>query len=770
MDYTATSGTLTFPAGTTSQPVPVTILGDSVYEGSETVLVTLSSPVGAVLADTTGVVTIANDDPEPPIVSIASTSATEGPGASAAFTVSLSWPSSATVSATYTTVGGTAASGLDFTAGTGSVSFPPGSTSQLVSVPVVNDALDEDDEAFTVTLSAPINGTLGTATGTGTIVDDDAPPALSVTGVTVAEGDSGTANAVFPVTLSAASSKTVSVAFATGAGTATTGVDFVAASGPLTFAPGEVSKVVNVAVVGDVLHEAAETFTVTLSAPSAATIATPQATGTITDNDPLPVAVVDTYATPFGVPLVVAAPGVLTNDTNTHGGTMSAELVSGVAHGTLALGANGSVNYTPAAGYAGADSFVYRVVDASGTGNSVSVAITIATAPPPAADVYTTPFQTTLTLAAPGVLGNDGAQLTGVTAELATSVAHGTLTLAANGGLTYTPDAGFAGDDMFTYRTQSAGGLSVPATVTITVTEPGDIQAPQELRVSSIEGNVVTFRWKAPSVGPDPTGYLLEGGLLPSQTLAALDAGHAVPIFTVTAPTGLFYVRVRALGAGGPSGVSNEVLVHVTTAVAPSAPTVLQATASDTTVHLAWTPTFQGGPGTSAVPRRHRPSRDVAVAAGGRAHLVRWRLGWYLHAAGADDQRRRQQDPRRRRSLSPCRAHARPRRSRRRTCSPTLLAARPIWSGIRRRPARLRPAINLGRRHRRAAHRAPVGVRRAAGRHLHDRGPECRRLRRQPAGHTGCYRSVISGSTGEGHQARLRGARCRVEVARPIRR
>ena len=93
----------------------------------------------------------------PPVVSIASTSATEGPAGSAAFTVSLSWPSSVTVSATYTTAGGTATSGLDFTAGTGSVSFAPGVTSQVVNVPVVNDALDEDDEAFTVTLSAPVN-------------------------------------------------------------------------------------------------------------------------------------------------------------------------------------------------------------------------------------------------------------------------------------------------------------------------------------------------------------------------------------------------------------------------------------------------------------------------------------------------------------------------------------------------------------------------------------------------------------------------------------
>ena len=96
--------------------------------------------------------------------------------------MSLSWPSSVTVSASYTTTGGTATSGLDFTAGTGSVSFAPGVTSQVVNVPVVNDALDEDDEAFTVTLSAPVNASLGTATGTGTIVDDDAAPALSVAG------------------------------------------------------------------------------------------------------------------------------------------------------------------------------------------------------------------------------------------------------------------------------------------------------------------------------------------------------------------------------------------------------------------------------------------------------------------------------------------------------------------------------------------------------------------------------------------------------------
>ena len=418
-----------------------------------------------------------------------------------------------------------------------------------------------------------------------------APPLFSIAPATVAEH---AGPAAFTVSLSWPSSAPVGVSYATGAGTATP-ADFTPASGPLAFAPGQVSQVVNVAVVNDVLHEAAETFTVTLSAPSGATIATPQAIGTITDDDPLPVAVADAYATPFGTPLVVAAPGVLSNDSNSHGGTMSATLVSAVAHGTLVLGANGSVNYTPADGYVGADSFVYQIADGSGTGNSVTVSITVGTAQPPTADAYTAAFQTTLTVPAPGVLGNDGSAIGGLTAQLVTSVAHGTLTLAPDGGVSYTPEAGFTGDDSFTYRTQSAGGLSVPATVTITVNEPTDVQAPQELRVSSIEGNVVTFRWKAPSVGPDPTGYVLEGGVAPAQTLVALPIGHAAPAFTVTAPNGSFFIRVRSIGPGGQSATSNEIVAHVQVPMAPSAPTALQGTTSGNTLHLAWTPSFAGG-------------------------------------------------------------------------------------------------------------------------------------------------------------------------------
>lgn len=547
-------------------------------------------------------VTITAIGPAPPIIAIGGATVAEGPAASAVFTATLSSGSLQTVSVTYATAGGTAASGVDFTPGTGTVTFLPGVTSQTVSVAVLDDALDEDDETFTVTLSAPVNGVLGTAVGTGTITDDDLPPTVSIAGVTVVEGDAGTTPAAFPVSLSAPSGRTVTVGYATANGTAVAGTDYVAASGTVTFTPGVVLQQATVSVSGDIVVEPAETFTVTLSAPVNATLGTTVGTGTITDDDVLPTAVADSYATAFNTPLVVAAPGVLANDSNDGGGAMTAQLVSSVTHGTLTLGAGGGFTYTPATGYSGADSFVYRVVDGSGTGNSVTVSLSVGLEPPtPAADAYTTPFGTTLTVAAPGVLGNDDAHTApGLTAVLVTGPAHGTLALNGDGSLTYTPATGFAGDDTFVYRATSAAGSGGTATVTVTVAEPTVVQPPLEVRVAAITGTLVTFRWKAPAIGPDPTGYVLEGGVAPAQTLAALPTG-AAPILTIDAPSGSFYVRVRSLGAGGPSPVSNEILVHVNVPVAPSAPADLQATVTGDTLHLAWRPTFAGGQPTSAV-------------------------------------------------------------------------------------------------------------------------------------------------------------------------
>ena len=113
----------------------------------------------------------------------------------------------------------------------------------------------------------PLGATIAAASATGTITNDDvAPtsPTVSIGNASKAEGNSGTSNMSFTVTLSKAATAPVTVQYATSNGTATAGQDYVAASGTITFAAGETSKTVNVVVNGDATSESDETFTVTL--------------------------------------------------------------------------------------------------------------------------------------------------------------------------------------------------------------------------------------------------------------------------------------------------------------------------------------------------------------------------------------------------------------------------------------------------------------------------------------------------------------------------
>ena len=184
------------------------------------------------------------------------------------------------------------------------------------------------------------------------------------------------------------------------------------------------------------------------------------------------VTVVPILNTRLGETLTVAAPGVLANDQNPGGEPLSAVLVAPPVDGTLALAGDGSFTYTPTVDFATQDSFSYRA-DNGLVSNVATVVIAIVDpdGPPVAVDdSYTTPVGQTLTVTAPGVLGNDvNPQPGSMTAVRAAGPAHGTLTLNTNGSFTYTPQAGYEGADSFTYRA-SNGQLSDVATVTITVT------------------------------------------------------------------------------------------------------------------------------------------------------------------------------------------------------------------------------------------------------------------------------------------------------------
>jgi hypothetical protein len=231
----------------------------------------------------------------------------------------------------------------------------------------------------------------------------------------------------------------------------------------------------------------------------------PSATVTITTlNPPAPVANTDSYTTAYQTTLNISAPGVLINDTGT--GTLTTALVTGPTHGTLTFNSDGSFIYTPNAGYVGADSFTYSAHDTFGQySNNATVNLTISPPSPPVAnnDSYSTAFQTTLNVSAPGVLTNDTGTGT-LTTTLIGAPTHGTLTLNTTGSFVYTPNNGFAGTDSFTYGAlDSFSQASSPATVTITTGNPATPVANNDSYVTGFNTTVNTV---APGVLGNDTG------------------------------------------------------------------------------------------------------------------------------------------------------------------------------------------------------------------------------------------------------------------------
>ncbi len=212
--------------------------------------------------------------PSGPTLSIADAAQAEGNSGTSnlGFVVSLSAPPGATpVTVNYSTSNGTAVAPGDFTAVTnGSLSFTGTTTTQTINIPIVGDTTVEPTETFTVTLNTPVGATLLDGSATGTITNDDAaPPTLSIADAAQAEGNSGTSNLGFVVTLSAQpGASTVTVNYSTANGTAVAPGDFTAVTnGSLSFTGTTTTQTINIPIVGDTTVEPNEAFTVTLSAP-----------------------------------------------------------------------------------------------------------------------------------------------------------------------------------------------------------------------------------------------------------------------------------------------------------------------------------------------------------------------------------------------------------------------------------------------------------------------------------------------------------------------
>jgi len=303
-DYTTTAGTVSFAAGETSKTFTVAITNDGIYEGGETLNVTLSNAVGATIADGSGVGTIRDDgtgtggtDNDTPTVSIDSPTVAEG--GYAVFTVSLDHASTGAISFTPVLSSGTATVGTDTAASgtlevstdgggnwstvSGAVTIPALSSSIQLRIATTDDALAESSENFTLS-TGTITGTVTSTSavvGTATITDNDSAPTLSVNDVTINEA-AGTAT--FTVTRSGATGGTATVNYATSNGTATAGSDYTTTAGTVSFAAGETSKTFTVAITNDGIYEGGETLNVTLSNAVGATIADGSGVGTIRDD------------------------------------------------------------------------------------------------------------------------------------------------------------------------------------------------------------------------------------------------------------------------------------------------------------------------------------------------------------------------------------------------------------------------------------------------------------------------------------------------------
>jgi Calx-beta domain-containing protein len=290
-DYGSDSGSATFAPGDTSENVDVTVNGDTELEADETFSVALTNPTNATVSDASGTGTILADEVEP-VVSIGNAAVTEGNAGSStlSFTVSLSRPGLVTATVDWATSDGTATAPGDFTDTSSTVTFTPGDVEEAVEVPVNADTQYEVDETLIVDLSNPTDSFMGDGQGVGTITNDDPVPSVSISDASVAEGNAGTTTALFDLTLSAMSGASADVVWTTVDGSALAGLDHVAASGTVSFAPGDVSETISVTINGDTIDEPNEGFNVVLSAPNGAVISDGTGSGTIVDDDKTPTA------------------------------------------------------------------------------------------------------------------------------------------------------------------------------------------------------------------------------------------------------------------------------------------------------------------------------------------------------------------------------------------------------------------------------------------------------------------------------------------------
>jgi uncharacterized protein YhjY with autotransporter beta-barrel domain len=574
-DYATIASPLVIPAGSTTGTITVNPTADATIEANETVTLTLAAGAGYTVGvpnSATG--TILNDDL--PNLVINDVTANEGNAGitNFTFTVSLSAPAGpGGTTFDIATANGSATAGVDYVASSlTSQTIPAGSSTYTFTVLVNGDVLNEPTETFFVNVTNVVNAVVVDGQGVGTIVNDDPLPSLSINDVSVIEGNAGTVNAVFTVSLSAASGQAVSVNYATANGTATAPADYTNTSGTLNFAPGQTTQTVSVPVVGETIPEANETFFVNLSGATNATIADNQGVGTIT-NDDVPVTV-----SPATLPNGTVAAAYSQTVTASGGvAPYSFAVTAGALPAGLTLSAGGTLSGTPTAG--GTFNFTVTATDSSPFPGpfSGSQAYTLTIAPP------------TISLPATALAGGTqgsaySAAITpasGGTAPYSYAVTAGALPgglvlNAATGAITGTPSA--------------LGTFNFSITATDSSTGTGPYTATQAYAITVIDvppvANPVSITVAYDS-GANPVTLILSGGLPTSVAIVTPPAnGTAIASGSSTVT---YQPNPGFAGA-------DSFTYSFTNSGGTSAPATVSVTVNDPTVTIA-----AGGPLTGTV-------------------------------------------------------------------------------------------------------------------------------------------------------------------------
>ena len=311
-DYTITASPVTIVAGATTAAITITVVDDALNENDETVIVTMGTPTNAIpFATTVHTATIVDNDPLP-LVSFATGSQSNGENVAVqTITVLLSQVSVRDVTVPFT-VTETAANPADYTITASPVTIAAGATSTAITITVVDDTLNENNETVIVTMGTPTNATQdATTVHTATITDNDPLPSVSFTTGSQSNVENVAVQTI-TVSLSQVAGQNVTVPF-TVTGTAANPADYTITASPVTIAAGATSTAITITVVDDTLNENNERVIVTMGTPTNATQgATTVHTATITDNDPLP-----SVALFVGVPSIIGAGGAAGGATET---------------------------------------------------------------------------------------------------------------------------------------------------------------------------------------------------------------------------------------------------------------------------------------------------------------------------------------------------------------------------------------------------------------------------------------------------------------------